>query len=101
MRSSTAGPVTPTVEIIITEELDAASVPRIAGLLQEAVELHPANLLVDLAQCPFVDATAISMLLDIHRQIWSAGGRLTLRDPSARVRRTLQLARVDHVLHMQ
>ena len=97
----TAGPTTPMVEVVITEELDAASVPRVAGLLQDAVALHPAHLLVDLARCPFVDATAISMLLDVHRQVWSAGGRLTLRAPSPRVRRTLQLARVDHVLHMQ
>jgi anti-anti-sigma factor len=101
MRSGTAGPTTPMVEIIITEELDAGSVPRVSALLQDAVSLHPVHLLVDLAQCPFLDATAIGMLLDIHRQVWSSGGRLTLRDPSPRVRRTLQLARVDHVLHVQ
>ncbi|GAA0733050.1 STAS domain-containing protein [Dactylosporangium roseum] len=101
MRSDTVRPAAPTVEIIVTEELDAASVPRMSALLQDAMAMRPGRLLVDLAQCPFVDASAIGMLLDVHRQMWSEGGRLTLRGPSPRVRRTLHLARVDHVLHVE
>ena len=101
MRSETVRPAAPTVEIIVTEELDAATVPRMAALLQDAVDLHPTHLRIDLAQCPFVDAAAIGMLLDVHRRVWSEGGRLTLRDPSPRVRRTLELARVDHVLQVE
>jgi anti-anti-sigma factor len=101
MYSGTAGPVAPTIEVVITQELDAAAVPRVAALLNEAVDLHPGNLVVDLAECPFVDAAAIGMLLDVHRRLFSAGGRLTLRSPGPRVTRTLRLARVDNVLHVQ
>lgn len=91
---------TPLVEIMVTEELDAASEPRVRALLEDALTMHPEQLVVDLADCPFIDATAIGMLLDIHRQVWTSGGRLTLRAPSPRVRRTLQIAHVNHVLRM-
>jgi anti-anti-sigma factor len=101
MRSSTAGRTAPTVEIVITEELDADSVPRFAALLHEAADLRPARLVVDLARCPFLDAAAIGMLLEVHRRVWSDGGGLTLRAPGPRVVRTLRLARVDHVLSVE
>ena len=91
---------TPLVEIVVTEELDVSSVPRVRALLDDALGLHPRELVVDLSECPFIDATAIGMLLDVHRQVWTAGGRLTLRSPSPRVRRTLQIAHVNHVLRM-
>ena len=97
----TANPSTPIVEIVINEELDAASVPRVAALLHEAADLGPQHLVLDLAECPFVDAAAIGMLLDVHRRMFAAGGRLTLRSPGPRVTRTLRLARVNNVLHVQ
>ncbi|GAA4249874.1 STAS domain-containing protein [Dactylosporangium darangshiense] len=101
MHSGTAGPTAATIEIVITEELDATSVPRFTLLLNEAADLRPAVLVVDLAQCPFVDAAAIGMLLDVHRRLFAAGGRLTLRSPGPRITRTLQLARVENVLHVE
>ncbi|MGI5242566.1 STAS domain-containing protein [Dactylosporangium sp. CA-139066] len=101
MHGGTAGPTAATIEIVITEELDASSVPRFSALLHEAASLQPSVLVVDLAQCPFVDAAAIGMLLDVHRRMWSAGGRLSLRSPGPRIARTLRLARVEHVLHVQ
>ncbi|MFG2041209.1 STAS domain-containing protein [Dactylosporangium sp. NPDC048998] len=101
MHSGTTDPAYPTVEVVITEELDASSVPRFTALLNEAADMRPEHLVVDLAQCPFIDASAIGMLLDVHRRMWTAGGRLTLRSPGPRVARTLQLARVEHVLLVQ
>jgi anti-anti-sigma factor len=91
---------TPLVEIVVTEELDASSVPRVKALLDDALGLDPRELVLDLSGCPFLDATAVGMLLDVHRRVWTAGGRLTLRSPSPRVRRTLQIAHVNHVLRM-
>ncbi|GAB3826687.1 STAS domain-containing protein [Dactylosporangium cerinum] len=79
MHTGIDAPGTPLVEIMVTEELDAGSEPRVRALLEDALTLHPEQLIVDLAGCPFIDATAIGMLLDIHRQVWTSGGRLTLR----------------------
>jgi anti-anti-sigma factor len=101
MHGGTAGPTAATIEVVVTQELDAASVPRFAALLDEAAALQPSELVIDLARCPFIDAAAIGMLLDLHRRLFAAGCRLTLRSPGPRIRRTLRLARVENVLHVQ
>lgn len=90
----------PVVEVIVTEELDSRSVPRLTAILGEALELHPAQLVVDLAECPRIDAAAVGLLVDTHRRVRRGGGLLTLRSPSARLRRILELARADRVLHV-
>jgi hypothetical protein len=51
------------------------------------------------SECGFLDAAGIGLLVDVHRRIWEADGRLTLRGLSARLHRVLHLARVDGVLH--
>jgi anti-anti-sigma factor len=90
----------PRVEIVVVEAFDVTSVPRLTVLLNEAMAVNPAELVVDLAACPTVDAAAIALLVEVHRQLRRTGGLLTLRSPSARLRRNLHLARVDGVLHV-
>ncbi|GAA1776727.1 STAS domain-containing protein [Luedemannella helvata] len=88
----------PVIEVQVNDELDTAGVARLTALLHDAVQLRPAELVVDLTDCPFVDAAFIGLLLDTHREIRRSGGLLTLRSPSDRVRRNLRLARADQVL---
>jgi anti-anti-sigma factor len=87
------------LEIRITTPLSAATADDIGGLLDNAVTLRPAHLIIDLTDCEYLDATGIGLLLDIHRRTWQSGGRLSLRGMSPRLRRILKLARVDRVLH--
>ena len=91
---------TPLVEIVVTERLSGQASTRLQGLLVDALELRPAELVVDLADCEAIDAVALDVLLDIHRRVWHLGGRLTLRAPSPRLEHLLALARVDHVFHV-
>ena len=88
------------VEVLVTDPLDTGAVPRVRALLDDAAALRPADLVVDMTACAYVDAAGIGVLLDVHRRVWSDGGRLTLRGLSPKVARTLQLARVDRVLHV-
>lgn len=95
----TSGSV-PLVEIVITEPLNAAFVPRLFALLDEAFTLSPAQLVIDLAHCPSIDAAAIEALLDGHRRAHRQGSQLTLQSPSPRILRNLKLARLDNALHI-
>ena len=90
----------PVIEVIVTEELDAGAVPRLDARLAEALELRPARLIVDLQGCSRIDAAAIGLLVEVHRRARLAGGLLTLRAPSPRLLRNLELARADRVLHI-
>jgi anti-anti-sigma factor len=86
---------------VVMEALDGPAVERWTRLLDDAAARAPHRLTVDLSGCPQIGAAAIEMLLRVHRALLTAGGRLTLRSPGERVRRTLALARVDQVLHVE
>jgi anti-anti-sigma factor len=88
---------TPLVEIVVDEDLTAQAAGRLRLLLSDALDLRPAQLVVDLGGCSYADAVAVKVLLTAHRWVWSMGGRLTLRAPTPRVQRLLRLARLDHV----
>ncbi|WP_213001304.1 STAS domain-containing protein [Winogradskya consettensis] len=87
--------------VVVTEALDGAAVERWRSRLAEAAALRPARLVVDLRRSPRIDAAAIVVLLQLHRDMMRTDGRLTLRGPVDRVRRMLGLARVDHVLEVE
>lgn len=89
-----------TVELTVRGALDAAAVRGLGVVLDRVLDRRPHHLVVDLADCPFLDASAIEVLVAAHRRVWQHGGVLSLRNPSPRVRRILEIARVSHVLRL-
>jgi anti-anti-sigma factor len=85
------------VEVVVEGELDLSSVARVRDHLHDALAIRPERLVVDLTDCPFVDASALTMLLDVHRRAWRSGGVLTLRGCSPRVLRLLSLTGLARV----
>jgi anti-anti-sigma factor len=92
--------VVPLVEVQVRGDLDVRSAPSVNDVLEEALALHPRQLVIDLADCELIDAAGILLLLDTHRRAMRDGGTVALRSPSARARRNLKLARVDRVLQV-
>ncbi len=90
----------PTVEVIVQGELDAISAHHVHDTLQEAIDLMPQQLIINLADCPSIDAAGILLLLDVHRKAMRNGGTVALRSPGERLQRNLRLARVDRVLQV-
>jgi anti-anti-sigma factor len=90
----------PLVEVDITGRLDVTCLPAVRAVLHPAVRLRPDLLVIDLAGCSGIDAAAIALLLDVHRDLLRAGSSLTLRAPTPQLRRILAIARVAHVLHI-
>ena len=88
------------VEVIVEGELDVTSVSRVREHLHDALSVKPQRLVVDLSRCPFVDACALTMLLDVHRRAWQSGGVLTLRGCSPRVLRLLSLTGLRRVFDL-
>jgi anti-anti-sigma factor len=79
------------VEVIVKGDLDISTVGPVSETLHDALSLRPRRLVVDLSACPFVDACALTVLLDVHRRARRSGGTLTLRGCSPRVLRVLSL----------
>ena len=94
MTAPAAAPLGQAARVVVVEvagHLDRSRVARVRAQLEEALALRPAAVVVDLAACPFVDATALAMLLETHRQASRVGTVLTLRGCLPRVLRLLSL----------
>lgn len=87
----------PVVEVLVEDELDISTLPRLRAQLQEATQLRPQRLVVDLSRCAFLDAQAITVLVEAHRRTWLSGGRLVLRGCDERMLRLFALAGVHDV----
>lgn len=56
-----------TITLELCDELDGGVVPRLREQLQEALDLRPEALVVDLAHCRFLGAQVLVPLLEAHR----------------------------------
>lgn len=83
--------------VAVRGDLDLATAPRVRAMLEDALAARPARLVVDLADCTFVDASSLSMLLEAHRRMARAGGVLVLRECSPRVQRLLSITGLGRV----
>ncbi|MEX2288729.1 MAG: STAS domain-containing protein [Mycobacteriales bacterium] len=90
-----------TVTVQVRGDLDLASVARVRERLHDALSCKPARLVVDLSDCPFIDASALTMLVDVHRRVWRAGGVLVLCGCSPRVLRLLSLTGLRRVFEIE
>jgi anti-anti-sigma factor len=88
------------VVVAVQGALDVGAVPRMRERLHEALAERPGRLVVDMTECAFVDACALTMLLDVHRRCWRAGAVLTLRTCSPRVLRLLSLTGLRRVFDL-
>ena len=92
--------ITPELVLDVCGDLDLATVARMRERVEEALSQHPDRLVLDLSQCPFVDASALAMLLEAHRRMARSGGVLTLRGCSPRVLRLLSLTGLRRVFDL-
>ena len=90
----------PVLTVPVRGALDAHTVARVRETLEQAVRMHPPQLVVDLSDCPFVDASALAVLLETHRRLARSGSVLTLRGCSPRVLRLLSLTGLRRVFDL-
>ena len=91
-------------QVVVVEvqgDLDATRVPRVRALLEDAAALRPGQLVVDLGDCSFLDASGLTMLLDVHRRMCRVGAVLTLRGCSPRVMKLLSLTGLRRVFDVE
>ena len=98
--SVVAAPTSPSAVVVVSGALDVTTLPRVREQLELAAAGRPARLVVDLASCTFVDASALAVLLDLHRRMSRSGGLLTLRGSSPRVLRLLSLTGLRRVFDL-
>ncbi len=94
-------PGAPDVRVVtVRGDLDLATVEPVRARLLHALDAQPDQLVVDLNECGFIDASALGMLLDAHRTCARRGARLTLAGCSTRVQRLLSLTGLRGVFEL-
>ena len=80
--------------LTVSGELDLASAPILERQL-DAVDAHGAHLVVDLSECGFIDSTGLTVLVQAAAR---DGRSLVLLAPNPKVRRLLELTRVETLM---
>jgi anti-anti-sigma factor len=85
--------------ITVDGELDLATSETVAAAVDAALEAGATRVAFDLCRCPFIDSTAIKLLLRVQRRLEDAGEpRIAVACVTPELRRTLGLTGVDRVI---
>ena len=83
----------------VVGELDLAGVPELDYELRRA-EAHATLVVVDLRELEFIDTSGACLLLQAHRRVRSAGGRMLVVRGPAEVEWFLALIGIDRELEL-
>ena len=75
-----------------------ASAPKLRDALFAAVVATDGDVVVDLTEVTFMDSTGLGVLANVYKRLGSNGRRLVVKSPTRKVRRVLEVCRLDEVL---
>ena len=79
-------------------EIDLHNSPEVRAALLELLAKHqPKKLILDLSGVPYMDSSAIAVLVESLQKIRKTGGRIYLTDLQPRVKGLLEIARLDSI----
>ena len=82
----------------INGEIDLNNSPSLRGRLLEALrQWKPNKLVLNMAKVPYVDSSAIAVLVEVLKEIRRTGGRVLLVELQPRVKGLLEIARLDSI----
>ena len=82
-------------------ELDQATAGQLQEPLMEAIDEGARAVLIDLADCEFIDSTGLSVLVQAHRRLVDENqqpGRFTICCPDPQVHRLLEITGLDRAM---
>src|SRR4051812_572302 len=80
-------------------EIDLHNSPELRGALIDLLTKagQPKRLVLNLAQVPYMDSSAIAVLVEMLQKLRRAGGKLYLTNLQPRVKGLLEIARLDSI----
>ena len=88
--------------VSVDGELDLETSPRLRQVLLDLVRVKGKRAIVlDCAALTFLDSTALGVLVTVHRDLASVGGRLTVRSASNAVRRVFEITGLDRAIDLE
>jgi anti-sigma B factor antagonist len=84
--------------IVVAGDLDVGSRDQLREAAGELLAQGCTHLVIDGSSLDFVDSSGLAAVLDLRRKAVDRGGRLTLRQPSRAVQRTLESTGLEEIL---
>ncbi|MGF1634644.1 MAG: STAS domain-containing protein [Phycisphaerae bacterium] len=82
-------------------EIDLHNSPPLRGDLIGLIdEYRPDRLVLNMAAVPYVDSSAIAVMVECLRMLRPAGGKLYLTDLQPRVKALLEMAKLDSIFEL-
>ncbi len=86
-------------------ELDLSTATQLEGPLEAAVESEDAAVLIDLADCQFIDSTGLALIVRAWQRVDASAGNggkggLVLCCQNEQVRRVLEVTGLEHSLRV-
>ena len=86
-------------------ELDLSTATQLEGPLEDATQAEDAAVLIDLADCDFIDSTGIALIVRAWQRIDATAGNggkggLVLCCQNEQVRRVLEVTGLEHSLRV-
>jgi anti-anti-sigma factor len=87
--------------VTLAGEVDIDSAPLLAGLLQEAIAVQAAGVVVDMALVSFCDAGGLGLLVTTANVVRDAGAQFSVRAAPRALRRLFQITGLTDALHVE
>ena len=79
-------------------EIDLHNSPELRGaLLDLLTRTNPKKVILNLSQVPYMDSSAIAVLVEMLQKLRRAGGKVCLTNLQPRVKSLLEIARLDSI----
>jgi len=86
------------VVLAVRGEVDLHNSPDLRGVLLEILHNQkPKKIVVNLGMCPYMDSSAIAVLVEMLQKIRKVGGKIFLTNLHPRVKGLLEIARLDTI----
>ena len=86
------------VVVAVRGEIDLHNSPELRGDLLDLLARHtPARLVLNLGEVPYIDSSAVAVLVEALQKIRKTGGRILLTSLQPRVKGLLEIARLGTI----
>lgn len=87
--------------VVVTGEVDVSNADQLRNAVDAALPEAQVELVVDLAEVPYIDSTGIGVLVGAAHRAQEAGKKLVVARPQSNVARVLGLLGVSGDLNIQ
>ncbi len=86
------------VVLVISGPMDVETVPGLRDLIARLIEDGHRRLVLDVSQVDFIDSIGLGVIVGVVHRLRPHDGSLALVDPSAQVRRVLEITQLVRVV---